>query len=177
MSRYLEGDHVAFAGLYRRYKATLHRIAAAIVRSSSEAEDIVQETMLYVARSGHVRARWTHPYSVESWLKVQVRSRSLDHLRKSSRYESHLKTYAGTAASVDLPRADWLTVSVLRELAALTPSQRDALLAMAFAGWSRREWSKCESLSEGRVVRLIGTARKRLRERLFCERRLARPIR
>lgn len=177
MSRYLKGDHVAFARIYRRHKATLYRIAAAIVCSSSEAEDIVQETMFHVARSGHVRARWSHPYSVESWLKIQVRSRSLDYLRKSSRYSRRLKAYAGTVSSFYPPTIKCMTMSVQSELAALTPSQRDALLAMAVAGWSRREWSKCISLSEGRVARLISTARDQLRERLFCERRLAQPIR
>lgn len=75
------GDERAFGELMRRHSALLHGVVHGILRSSSDADDVVQETFI---------AAWTRLDSVldgaaiVGWLVTTARRRSYDRLRGSS---------------------------------------------------------------------------------------------
>ncbi|KQS14560.1 hypothetical protein ASG04_01495 [Curtobacterium sp. Leaf183] len=74
------GDHRALAQIVRRNAGLLRATALGILRSSSDADDVVQETFI---------AAWTHlgamadGAAVTGWLVTTVRRRSYDRLRGS----------------------------------------------------------------------------------------------
>lgn len=75
-------DERAFGELMRRHSALLHGVVHGILRSSSDADDVVQETFI---------AAWTRLDSVldgaaiVGWLVTTARRRSYDRLRGASR--------------------------------------------------------------------------------------------
>lgn len=82
------GDERAFGELMRRHSALLHGVVHGILRSSSDADDVVQETFI---------AAWTHleelrdADAVTGWLVTTVRRRSFDRLRSAAtRYRTQL---------------------------------------------------------------------------------------
>ncbi len=74
------GDRQAFASLYQRTSAKLYGICLRILRSESEAQDVLQEVYVSVwqkaARFDEARA------SPITWLAVLARNRSIDRLRR-----------------------------------------------------------------------------------------------
>lgn len=76
------GDERAFGELMRRHSALLHGVVHGILRSSSDADDVVQETFI---------AAWTRLDSVldgaaiVGWLVTTAQRRSYDRLRGAGR--------------------------------------------------------------------------------------------
>src|SRR5262249_52163808 len=76
------GDPVAFEVLYDRHAGAAYSLAYRIVGSRTAAEDVTQEALLSIWRSGarYDRARG----SVRAWTLGIVRNRAIDLLRKES---------------------------------------------------------------------------------------------
>ena len=80
--RAASGDDRAFGELMRRHSALLHGVVHGILRSSSDADDVVQETFI---------AAWTRldnvldGAAIVGWLVTTARRRSYDRLRGAGR--------------------------------------------------------------------------------------------
>ena len=75
----VRGESGAFAGLYRKYRARLHQYALSLVRSRVEAEDVVHDVFVGLARqAGGGRS----PREVSAYLYASVRNRCVDRLRR-----------------------------------------------------------------------------------------------
>jgi RNA polymerase sigma factor (sigma-70 family) len=75
-----EGSPVAFGQFYGRYGSLIYHIALKITRDKMEAEDICHDVLLEI----YEKADQYDPErgSIEAWIAVKARSRSLDRLRK-----------------------------------------------------------------------------------------------
>lgn len=73
------GESGAFADLYQKYRARLHQYALSLIRSRMEAEDVVHDVFVSLARqvSGGRTPRELSPY-----LYVSVRNRCVDRMRR-----------------------------------------------------------------------------------------------
>jgi len=116
LSDFLAGDRSAFASLTERYAEDLFRFVARFVRSSSVAEDLVQETFIQVFQSaaGFDRSRRLRP-----WLFTIAANKARDHLRERGR-KKEVGLSAGPLAS------DGIEVSYLDFLSDESPSPLDA---------------------------------------------------
>ena len=76
------GERSALAALYDRYAPTLLTLAQRLLRSPSDAEDLLHDFFLEVWHQAHTfdGARG----SVQSWLVMRLRSRALDRLKSAS---------------------------------------------------------------------------------------------
>ena len=75
----LQGDSGAFAELYRTYRTRLHQYALSLTRSPVEAEDVVHDVFVGLAKAvGEGRV----PREAGAYLYVSVRNRCLDRLRR-----------------------------------------------------------------------------------------------
>ena len=75
----IRGEPGAFADLYQRYRARLHQYALSLIRSRMEAEDVVHDVFIGLARqAGGGRM----PRELSAYLYVSVRNRCLDLLRR-----------------------------------------------------------------------------------------------
>jgi RNA polymerase sigma-70 factor (ECF subfamily) len=115
--RSASGDDRAFAEIVRRHTSLLRATALRLLRASSEADDVVQETFL---------AAWTHMDSVidgetiVGWLLTTVRRRCYDRLRSSDHQNR-------TELEQDLPESLDHCPTAVSERAALVAEARAVL--------------------------------------------------
>ena len=75
-----QGDAGAFAELYLKYRSRLHHYALSLIRSRMEAEDVVHDVFMGLAKhSGSGRM----PRELSAYLYVAVRNRCIDRLRRT----------------------------------------------------------------------------------------------
>lgn len=75
----LRGESRAFAGLYETYRARLHQYALSLLRSTMEAEDVVHDVMIGLAKQA---SEGRMPRELQAYLYVSVRNRCVDRLRR-----------------------------------------------------------------------------------------------
>nr|WP_281419578.1 sigma-70 family RNA polymerase sigma factor [Bacillus alkalicola] len=117
MEEVKNGSPVAFEQLYDRYSKLVFSIGLKMLKNKTDAEDLTHEVFIEIYRN---------PYSydstrgtVEAWIAVKARSRSLDFLRRSK----HDKTVYGDELMMDR-----ITDPGLVEEEVLTKAEREELL-------------------------------------------------
>jgi RNA polymerase sigma-70 factor (ECF subfamily) len=136
------GDRQAFAALYDRNGAILFGIVLRILRSRSEAEEVLQEVFLQIWQGarGFDESRG-QPLP---WLTLLARSRALDRLRARTVRD---RTAAAVAAEPDPQVGDAadevalseIGLTVRRALAEISADQRTALTLAYFEGLTQSE--------------------------------------
>jgi RNA polymerase sigma-70 factor, ECF subfamily len=126
------GDLDAFERLVRRYQAPVYRVALRMLGSDADAQDATQDTFVRAWQAlGHFRGE----SSVGTWLYRIVTRRSLDVLaarRHAAVLDDRQPARAGDpAVAAELRQR---LQAVTRELAALPPDQRAALVLREFEG-------------------------------------------
>jgi RNA polymerase sigma-70 factor (ECF subfamily) len=82
VARARSGDDVAFGQLVRRHHSSVHRAARAILPSTPDAEDVVQEAWLHAYM--HL-AGFHGTASFKTWVHAIVRNRAIDYHRAARR--------------------------------------------------------------------------------------------
>ena len=75
----IRGESGAFAELYRKHRVRLHHYALSLTRSRTEAEDVVHDVFIGLARqtgAGHA------PRELSAYLYASVRNRCVDRVRR-----------------------------------------------------------------------------------------------
>ena len=73
------GESGAFAALYQKYRARLHQYALSLIRSRIEAEDVVHDVFVGLARQA---SEGRMPREVAAYLYASVRNRCVDRMRR-----------------------------------------------------------------------------------------------
>ena len=144
----LAGDNASFGLIMRRYNRLLFRVARSIVGNDSEAEDVLQETLLQIWKQAQNYApKVGKPLG---WLTTITRRRAIDRLRRrqayirvKDRYEEQINELPGGASTTvdgdeEMERAD-LRRYLREQMSALPEFQRQALELSFFNGMSHRE--------------------------------------
>lgn len=168
-----QGDQKAFADLYDRFSTMLWAVAIRILQDPAEAEDVVQETFVYVWSHAH---RYNPDLSQPStWMCLILRNRCVDRLRARSRRERLLTAVTDSDSTTKTARPDAATSEVeLRELSdmarkalsGISGTQRQALELAYFAGQSHSQIASTLRLPLGTVKTLIRQGLIFLRSRL-----------
>ncbi len=74
-----KGDRNALSVIYREYGKMIFSVALQIVKQKSDAEDVLQDTMLKILKSAHGYRKGTNP---KAWILSITRSCALDRLKK-----------------------------------------------------------------------------------------------
>ncbi len=172
--RAAEGDQGALAVLYEQSSSLVYGLALRILGRPEDAEEVTLDvySQVWKQASRFDRRRG----NARSWLMVLTRSRAIDHLRSSIRYqcESPLETVVGSLAS-NAKNPEEQAVSnqrsrrVREALTSLPQTQRDAIELAFFSGLSHSEVAKTLSRPLGTVKTRIRTGMSRLREFLVAD--------
>ena len=169
LQRAQAGDIRWLEELFDRYTPLLYPVALRILRSSADAEDVLQETWLQVWK----RAATYDPRrgTVAAWLLTVVRSRALDRYRSmGSRARAEAKVDPEPVTPPEDPtRAAaqaQLGERVRNAMAMLTPQQRQALEIAYFEGLSQSEVAERLNTPLGTVKSWTRQGLMRLRELL-----------
>ena len=158
------GDEIAFADLYDATSARVHGLVLRVVRNHALAEEVSQEVYLQVWRTS---SRYDqNKGSALSWLLTIAHRRAVDRVRSTESFTRRDAEYHRASAQVDHDvTADAVESSleaarVRVALAALTPTQRQALELAYFAGHTHVEIA-------GIIGIPVGTAKTRIRDGLI----------
>lgn len=175
-------DEAALADLYDRHSQLAFSVIMRILRSSADAEDVLQETFVRVwSRAETYDARLGSPVA---WLTRIARNRAIDRLR-ARRVRSDIAVEPGAAVqdgesarlseptTRETPEAvlQWhVTASVLRAaMAALPVAQRELIEAAFFEGYTHQELA-------ARFGVPLGTVKTRIRAGLTAMRVRLEPV-
>jgi RNA polymerase sigma-70 factor (ECF subfamily) len=171
-------DETALADMYDRHSRLAYSVIMRILRSSSDAEDVLQETFVRVwSRAETYDARLGSP---AAWLTRIARNRALDRLR-AKRVRSDISVEPGAGRDGE---AAWLPEPETREtpevvlqgnatagalraaMADLPVAQRELIDAAFFEGYTHHELSTRFGVPLGTVKTRIRTGLMAMRERL-----------
>ena len=156
MRRAARGDVEAFAEIYDRHASLLLALASRMLRSSSEAQDLVHDVLIEAWQAA--RDYDATQASMRTWLLVRLRSRALDRLGRSARYEAirvalqpNARSHSQHSAGLSERR-----IAVREALAELDADVRDALHFTYFEGMTSAEIAERTGVP-------VGTVKSRLR--------------
>ena len=142
MERVANGEVEALRSLYQCYAPRAMAIAMRILRSSQEAEDVVQDTFIDLwRRSAQFDSTRGSAYA---WVATIARSRAIDRLRasetsgRSVAMDEVLSTEAPPSPA-ELTQERWDQARVALALEALPPEQRETIQLAYFEGLSQSE--------------------------------------
>ncbi|MFG0320441.1 MAG: RNA polymerase sigma factor [Planctomycetota bacterium JB042] len=163
LTAWLAGDAAAFGGLVDRWQGPLLRYAR-FLPGHAEAEDVVQETFLRLARTppelpeetrGHPRRQQAH---LASWLYRVTRSRAMEQLRSDSRRERRERRTAPPEAArggQESVEAFDTRRAVVRGLERLPDAQREVLVLRLLGERTHREIAEITGRKLGTVAWLV----------------------
>jgi RNA polymerase sigma-70 factor (ECF subfamily) len=171
------GEAAAFGQLVRRHQARIHRLAAHLLRSRSEAEDVTQETFI---RAYRALARFDGRSEPYTWLYRIAVNLSLNALRsrKARRVSAdtddpRFDAMALQARSADDPPADaaqrQLYAALARGIDSLSETLRTTLVLVCIDGRSHEEAAAILGAPEGTIAWRVHEARKKLRRYISSE--------
>lgn len=162
--RVRSGDAAAFARIVEATSARLVRLAARMLGSVTDAEDVVQEAYVKAYRA-LTTGEFDGRARVSTWLYRIVTHQAIDAMRGRARRPKPTDT--ADDSSSDLASAE--EKLALRELEGwledLPPEQRAALVLKAVEGLTSPEIAEVLQCSEGAVEQRLVRARAALRKR------------
>ncbi len=160
------GDADAFAALYRETKSAVYALALSILRSTYDAEDVMQDTFVSIrTMAGEYRAM----EKPMAWILTICRNHSLRRLQTRQERENELPEQ-WVAENSGLSETDRL---LLRELLALlTTEERQIVTLHAVAGFKHREIAALLRLPLPTVLSKYHRAMKKLKKELEKEARV-----
>lgn len=174
MMRVRRGDQMAFSALMRRHLNGVHAYLARLTRSSSDAEDLTQETFLRAWHKAHTYQPGR--VKVSTWLHRIGHNLCIDQFRKHREVTNFTLTEATSDAF------DPLEEQALREtrtrleaaISKLPENQRAAILLCQVQGFSNAEAAEIMSVNVRALESLLARARRTLRQQVLIDEEEAR---
>ena len=166
--RLANGEPAAFAELYDHCADRLHPYLAARLGSAADADDVIQETFVRLARS---RPKLAKVDNLVAYVFTVARNEAA-RLQKGNKREAAARDPASPAAALEQAVADAdhdlrdTAQAVRSALAGLSTAERELIELKYFAGLTLREIAEITGLPPGTVATRYRTALARLRERL-----------
>jgi RNA polymerase sigma-70 factor (ECF subfamily) len=156
------GDQAAFAALYDATRNLVYSIALRILREPADAEEVTLDVYMQVWRNA--KDYTDRRGSVDAWLALLARSRSIDHLRSRAsrtRREEPFPEFAQFRSTEPGPERETQIAQhrskVAAAIATLSPEQREVIELAFFAGLTHSELA--DQLSQP-----LGTVKTRVRQ-------------
>ncbi|MEL6112294.1 MAG: sigma-70 family RNA polymerase sigma factor [Pseudomonadota bacterium] len=160
------GDARAASRLYDAHARTIYAIGLSMLRSPTQAEDVVQDSFLRLWRHIDDLARDAVP--LRPWLIRVASNRCIDILRKHGEVcdDGMPEPMDAAPGPHDQLATAQLGAEIDRALLAITDGQRLALTLTAKLGLSTREAANAMDMGERAVESLVARAKKALRRKL-----------
>jgi RNA polymerase sigma factor (sigma-70 family) len=160
------GSEIAFRTLYRAYVRPVYWLAHALLGDASDAEDVTQETFLVAWRK--LPGLELAGDSLLPWLVTVCRFQAANRMRAQKRDRAHTASAVddGIPSTVDVEQqvidAD-LAERILREVAGLSPLDRDIFRLCATEGYAYQAAAEQLGVAHGVVRNRLSRIRTRLR--------------
>lgn len=167
----LRGDQVAFATLYERYAPSLYRLAYSILLVEQDAEDVLQESLVYAFRNLHQYDETRGAF--RTWLYTITISRCRNARRRKWLPTVALSNLLNIGIEPPAPedespevRAAWqeIRVSLAEALRSLSPRLREAVALRYGQGLTYREMADIIGCPQKTAESRIRLAHEQLRK-------------
>ena len=155
------GDPGALAAIYEANGESLFRLAARILGSVEEGEDLIHDLFVGLPE---LLARYEHRERFEAWLRGVVVRSAIAHLRRNRRRASALE--ARRSIGQLLARDVWGALDLERALNTLSADDRTIIVLTLVEGYSHKEAAELMDTNEGAARVRLTRALKRLRRLL-----------
>jgi RNA polymerase sigma-70 factor (ECF subfamily) len=164
LEKIAEGSRTAFDRFYEKYAPVVYHIALRIVGNEAEAEDVSHDVFLEILQKPHQFD--PKRGSVQAFLAVKTKSRSLDRLRKKrDLLVSRLEEAALKEKGAEFYFLRQLEQQVILDaLTHLPEEQRQAIIHFYFRGETQREIAAAMNKPLGSVKSLIRYGLRNLRK-------------
>lgn len=162
VTRVIQGDGSAFGTVVEATSKELVRMAARVVGSLSDAEDVVQEGYIKAYRA-MTAGQFDRRSSTKTWLYRIVTRTAVDLLRAKARAPVLREAPGDDATTISTPEAYLALAELADWLGVLPPEQRAAVVLHAIEGFSAREAADMLGCSEGAIEQRLVRARATLR--------------
>jgi RNA polymerase sigma-70 factor (ECF subfamily) len=159
------GDQAAFRTLLDRHARYLFGVAHAMSGSTTDAEDLVQETLLGALNSAQ---KFRGESSVRTWLvRILVNQVRMWRRSRKSRGLDETTSVTGSLASASAPVSSAVEakLDLTQMLAQLTPEHRQVIILRELQGMSYAEMAQALDVPRGTVESRLHRAREELRKR------------
>jgi len=175
LSRIAEGDEKALGLLFERYARIVRSIAGRILRDRAEADDLVQDTFLFIQRRS--AAFDSSKSSAASWIVHVAYQRAIErrrrlaarHFYKREDLQSNAANVVGKPTTEDdySPEAVFGRTGLEKILGALSEDQRETLRLYFFEGYTLSEISAKLGQQLGNVRNHYYRGLDKLRKQMF----------
>ena len=160
----LDGDTDAFGVIVREYAQKLYRYAFSVCRNASDAEDIVQETLI----AGYIQlSSLRDPEKIEFWLMRILKNKAFNHIARAKKTVPIEEISESLADGFD-PETSYISEENMREwrdrINSLSFALRETALLYFWYRLPMDEIAKRLDISVGTVKRRIHDARVKLRK-------------
>ena len=165
-------DRAAFAEFYDRHSTLMFSVAAKILRDTSEAEDVLQETFAHLwEKAGSFDPQLG---KASSWVVTMARNKAIDRIRASQR-RNRLAEEAGVEFAIATEAADTANEAVFGHdkakliqsaIVELPEEQRHAIELAYFSGLTQDEISQKLNTPLGTIKARIRRGLLKLRDQL-----------
>ena len=178
MGDVVNDNHAAFSELMTRYKGQLYRFILRYLGSTSEAEDLLQDTFTKIYTKA---AKYDPAWKVSTWFYRIALNTCRDYSRKQKlrrfvsidKFDQDSDRILYVPEPVDLgPDVEHLVIhrealrNVTRAINSLPHKMRSALVLYSIEGRSQAECAEILGLSRKSVEMLVYRARQKLREKI-----------
>ena len=162
MAAFLRNEGDAARRLYDRFASRIYGLGLVLLRSKTDAEDLVQDTFLKVMRTGS--AFDPRRGSLDTWILLNARSLAVDLLRRRSLEGRKLASLPRISEASDEPGPEWR--AEVRDLfrrandamGRLPSGQRSALELTYIGQRSTREIAEMQGIPRGTVKSRVHAA-------------------
>lgn len=166
------GDPQALASLFDLFADDLLRLAYVILANSHDAEDVVQDVLLSFVEKLRQNRFLDRSLSPRNYLKISVRNRCIDRLRKRGTFNFILldehERVEPVHSNIDLPtdhyEEKWLREKIAQAILQLPDAQRAVIVLRIVEEHSYEEIAEKLGISVNYVKNLLGRGRQRLRD-------------
>jgi len=165
VTRLKSNNKAAYEYLYDHYAPALYGIACKIVKDSSKAEDVMQDSFIKIWK--HIASFDAEKGTLFTWMLNITRHTAIDKLRSDNKFENDLKLNAVQEGDLNvsvvfnpLPA----TVDLKSIVEKLLPEKKQLIELVYFEGYTHEEASEHLCLPLGTVKSRIRKAMQELRQ-------------
>ncbi len=159
----LAGDHTAFEYLFNRYREAIYRLLVQRLGSTTDADDLLQETFIKVYINLH---RYRAEYTFGQWVYTIARNTFVDYVRRRQDDISIDERFAAPASPAPTPEESVINLQQRSQiehcLERLAPRYRTLIAMRFFEEYSYEEIAAKLALPLGTVKTQIHRAREQM---------------
>lgn len=164
--KFLSGDKDAFDSIAKKYKNNLIYFITRYVNSIEIAEDIFQDTILYILEN---KEKYDSNFSLKTYLYMIAKSRSINYINKNDKLQEIPEDLTDEKILEEIVCQDEQKEKIHSVINKLQKDYQLVIYLTQIEGLSYKETAKIMEKTEGQIKTLVHNSKKKLKKLLIKE--------